>query len=41
MEGRAKLAKASSILILGFASFQWNLHHGSKLHVKLLHNIVF
>lgn len=33
-----KLVEASTFLFLRFASFQWNLHHGSKLHVKLLQN---
>lgn len=33
-----RLVEASTFLFLRFASFQWNLHHGSKLHVKLLQN---
>lgn len=38
---KSQTIRSFHILILRFASFQWNLRHGSKLHVKLLQNRLF
>lgn len=38
---KSQTIRSFHILILRFASFQWNLHHGSKLHIKLLQNRLF